>query len=87
MIGDIGAEVYQSWSEERRRDEIGKLVQGYRAGLPVVILCTMADSIAGSQEMAREYLASFMTYKERQKAVKSTGKNGELRATVSSFLL
>ena len=30
MIENIGADVYKSWSEEQRKAEIGKLVDGYR---------------------------------------------------------
>ncbi|WP_279384289.1 hypothetical protein [Geotalea toluenoxydans] len=41
MIENIGADIYRSWTDEKRREEIGKLIEGYRNGLPLPILCTM----------------------------------------------
>ena len=49
---DLGAAFFKSWSDEQRREEIGKLVAGYRIGVPVGILCKMAETIAGSREVA-----------------------------------
>ena len=66
---DLGAALFTSWTDEQRRDEIGRLVEGYRNGVPVGILCKMAETIAGSPEQAREYLAAFMSLEERQAAV------------------
>jgi hypothetical protein len=66
---DLGAALFTSWTEEQRRDEIGRLVEGYRNGVPVGILCKMAETIAGSPEQAREHLAAFMSLEERQAAV------------------
>ena len=66
---DLGAALFTSWTDEQRRDEIGRLVEGYRNGVPVGILCKMAETIAGSPELAREHLATFMSLEERQKAV------------------
>ena len=53
---DLGAAMFRTWSEEQQRAEIGKLVAGYRNGVPVGILCKMAETIAGSREKAREHL-------------------------------
>lgn len=83
--GDLGASLFKTWSEEQKRDEIGKLVQGYRSGVPVGILCKMAETIAGSREKAREYLAGCMREEERRKAVE--GESGGMRQLVSEFLL
>jgi hypothetical protein len=66
---DLGAALFMSWTDEQRRDEIGRLVEGYRNGVPVGILCKMAETIAGSPEQAREHLATFMSLEERQAAV------------------
>jgi hypothetical protein len=45
----------------------------------------MAETIAGSQEKAREHLAHFMPLAERQQAV--AGESGGLRLLVEAFLL
>lgn len=82
---DLGASLYKTWTEEQRREEIGKLVEGYRSGLPVGILCKMAETIAGSQAVAKEYLATFMTIDERQAAV--DGETGGMHELVSSYML
>ena len=87
-INNIGDEVYQSWSDEQRREEIGKLVQGYKNGLPVQILCQLATSIAGSSALASGHLAAFLTLKERKSIVKKeSGTNEELRALLKATLL
>lgn len=82
---DLGASMFKSWSEEQQREEIGKLVDGYRNGVPVGILCRMAETIAGSPEKAREHLAHFMTLEERQLAI--AGERGGMRIAVESVLL
>jgi hypothetical protein len=82
---DLGEAHFKTWSEEQRRDEIGKLVEGYRAGLPLGILCRMSEAIAGSQELARDYLAQFMSPTERQLAV--AREAGAIRAVAESYLL
>jgi len=82
---DVGAEVYKTWSNTMRRDEISKLVQGYRSGLPASILCKIAESIAGDRKRARKYLREMMTPDERQIAVSS--ETGEMAAFVRSYLL
>jgi hypothetical protein len=87
-LNNIGDEVYQSWSDEQRREEIGKLVQGFRNGLPVQILCQLATSIAGSSELASGHLAAFMSKKERKSIIKEeAGNNKELRALLQATLL
>lgn len=88
MFTDIGTEVYQSWSTEKRRDEIGKLVQGYRAGVPVVVLCMTAAAVAGSHDDARLYLSEFMPLEERQAVVAAQhGADEEVQSLVRSFML
>ena len=82
---DLGAAMFKSWSEEQQREEIGKLVTGYRNGVPVGILCRMAETIAGSQAKAREHLAHFLTVEERQRAVEA--ESGGMRLLVEKFLL
>ena len=82
---DLGAAMFKSWSEEQQREEIGKLVTGFRNGVPVGILCKMAETIAGSREKAREHLAHFLTPEERRKAVE--GEQGGMRILVEGFLL
>lgn len=86
-LNNIGDELYQSWNEEQRRAEIGKLVQGYRNGLPAPILCQLATSIAGSPELAGGHLAAFLSRNERKSMVKEAGKNRELRSLLKATLL
>ena len=50
---DLGAALYKTWSEKQRFDEIEKLVQGFRNGVPVGILCKMAETIAGNKKKAK----------------------------------
>jgi len=82
---DLGAAMFKEWSEDQQREEIGKLVTGYRSGVPVGILCKMAETIAGSQEKAKEHLAHFMPLEERRDAVEK--ESGGLRILVETFLL
>ena len=71
---DLGAALYKSWSSNQRRDEIARLVEGYRNGLPIGILCKMAETVAGSRKRGREYLQELLTAEERQAAMeKNTG--------------
>ena len=80
-INNIGDEVYRTWSDEQRRHEIGNLVQGFRNGLPVQILCDLATSIAGSQALASEHLLAFLTPLEcKGIAKKESGVDKKLRA-------
>lgn len=85
MIENIGADVYQSWSEEQRRAEIGKLVEGYRSGLALKILLQMASAIGGSPEDAREHLAALLPAEERHLMV--TRQKGADQALAASFLM
>ena len=85
MINDVGAEIYQSWSYEQRREEIDKLVLGYRNGLPVEFLCMMATSIAGSEPLAREHLTALIPPDERQSIVAAAKGNKKARSRVASF--
>lgn len=82
---DLGAALFKTWTEEQRKKEIEKLVAGYRAGVPVGILCKMAETIAGSKEMAKFYLFEFMTPSERKAAVEK--ETGALREVAKDFLL
>jgi len=82
---DLGASLFKTWTDEQRREEIGKLVAGYRNGVPVGILCKMAETIAGSPEVAREHLATLMSLEERKAAVER--EPAAMQAAVSPFLL
>jgi hypothetical protein len=82
--GDLGAELFKEWTEEQRRAEIGHLVAGFRAGLPIGIVCNMAEKIAGGEAPARRYLLSFMSLEERQGAVAT--ESGGVKELVSRFL-
>ncbi|MDA8415363.1 MAG: hypothetical protein M0023_16435 [Desulfobacteraceae bacterium] len=71
---DLGASLYKTWSDKEKRDEIARLVDGYRNGLPIGILCKMTEAIAGSRKRARKHLQALMTPAERQAAIgKETG--------------
>lgn len=82
--GDLGEELFKGWTEEQRRDEIGHLVTGFRAGLSIGIVCNMAEKIAGGEAEARRFLLSFMTLEERQGAVAK--ESGGVKELVSRFL-
>jgi hypothetical protein len=87
-LDNIGDEVYQTWGYEQRRDEIGNLVQGFKNGLPVQILCQLSTSIAGSSALACEHISAFLTLKERKAIVKKeSGTNELLRNLLTSTLL
>ena len=85
MSRDLGASLYKTWSNTQRRDEIMKLVEGYRAGLPVGILCKMAETIAGSRKSARKHLHELLTADERQAAVAK--ESGGLQLLIKGILL
>lgn len=71
---DLGAAEFSSWTEKMKREEIAKLVEGYRNGVPVGILCKMTETIAGSRKKARRHLHALLSLEERQAAVgKETG--------------
>ena len=70
---DLGAELFKTWSEKQRSDEIEKLVQGYRNGVPLGILCKMAETVAGDKKKAKKYLKQCMSAAERKAAVAAAG--------------
>lgn len=82
---DLGAALFATWTEEQRQEEIVKLVQGFRSGLPVGVLCKMVETIAGSQESAREQLVALLTLEERQTAI--AAETGGMKLLVESYLL
>jgi hypothetical protein len=82
---DLGAATFRTWNEEQRREEIGKLVKGFHNGVPLGIVCKMAETIAGSRDKAKEYLADFMPLAERQCAVEK--EIGGMRIVAEEFLL
>ncbi|ABB32037.1 hypothetical protein GeomeDRAFT_0658 [Geobacter metallireducens RCH3] len=82
---DVGTEIYKTWSNAQRREEIAKLVQGYRSGLPASIMCKISDSIAGNRKRARKYLHEMLTPEERQIAVDS--ETGEMMVFVRGYML
>jgi hypothetical protein len=86
MFQNLGSDIYKSWSSAQRKEEIGKLVQGYRAGLPIEILCTMAESIAGSRSKARRHIAAFIPKKEREE-IAAAASDKERQDHLRSFLL
>lgn len=88
QLNNIGDDVYRTWSYEKRREEIGKLVQGYRNGLPVQILCQLSASIAGSTADAAHHLAALIPRRERKAIVnREAGDNKILRQLLESTLL
>lgn len=70
---DLGASLFKTWSEKQRSDEIENLVQGYRNGVPLGILCKMAETVAGDKKKAKKYLKQFMSAAERKAAVAAAG--------------
>jgi len=81
---DLGAALFKTWDEKQRIDEIEKLVQGYRAGVPVGILCKMSETIAGSKKSAKKILKQLLTAEECKAAIASA--EGGLLPLVKSFL-
>lgn len=81
---DLGAALFKTWTEQQRSDEIEKLVQGFRNGVPIGILCKMTETIAGDRKKARKFLKKFMTAAERTAAVESA--DASMSSLVSSFL-
>jgi hypothetical protein len=87
-IDNIGDEVYRSWTDEQRREEIGKLVQGFKNGLPIQILCQLATSIAGSSALASGHISAFLTLPERKAIIKKeSASSKELRTLLKATLL
>ena len=81
---DLGAAIFQTWSDKQRFDEIEKLVQGYRGGVPVGILCKMSETIAGDKKRAKKILKQLLTVEERKAAI--TSADGGMLPVVKSFL-
>jgi len=81
---DLGAALFKTWTDKQRFDEIEKLVQGYRGGVPVGILCKMAETIAGDKKRAKKILKQILTPEERKAAVMSA--DGGMLPLVKSFL-
>ncbi|NVO00992.1 MAG: hypothetical protein HXX17_16885 [Geobacteraceae bacterium] len=81
---DLGASLYKTWTDKQRFDEIEKLVQGYRAGLPVGILCKLSETIAGDSKRAKKILKQILTDEERNAAIKSA--QGGMLPVVKSIL-
>ncbi len=65
----LGGDTFKTWPPAQRRDEIRKLVEGFRSGLPLGILLRMTEEIAGSRKKARKHLLELLTADERQAAV------------------
>jgi hypothetical protein len=82
---DLGASLYRTWSNTQRRDEIARLVEGYRNGVPIGILCKLTEAIAGSRKRGRKYLQEMLTPEERQAALEK--ETGGLQMLVKEFLL
>jgi hypothetical protein len=88
MLGnsnDLGASLFKTWTEKQRSDEIEKLVQGFRNGVPIGILCKMAETVAGDKKKAKKYLTLFMTAAERKAAVEAA--TDAMLPIVKSFLI
>ena len=85
MIEAIGADVYKSWSDDQRKAEIAKLVEGYRSGRALKILLQMATAIAGSPEAARDHLRTLITAEERHLMVNR--QKGEDQTLAAAFLM
>ena len=81
---DLGAALFKTWTEKERSNEIEKLVQGFRNGVPIGVLCKMVETIAGSKKGAKKYLKQFMTADERKEAIES--ESGAMGPIVKSFM-
>ena len=81
---DLGASVYATWSNTQRRDEIARLVEGYRNGLPIGIVCKLTETIAGSRKRGRKYLQEMLTPEERQASLEK--ETGGMLILVKDFL-
>ncbi len=85
QANDLGAALFKAWTEKQRSDEIEKLVQGFRNGVPIGILCKMSETIAGNKKNARKHLKKFMTAAERTAAVETATE--AMLPIVKSFLI
>ena len=87
MLNNIGAEIYASWDDARKRLEIERLVKAYQGGLGIVIVCQMAEAIAGSRSDAKRHLSALMPLADRLDAVSSaTKEHKEARRLVRALL-
>ena len=87
MLNSIGADIYATWSEEQKRIEIDRLVQAYRSGLPISIVCMTAEAIAGSRGDAKRHLTSLMSLADRLDAISSAdGEKKDIRRLVRAVL-
>lgn len=87
MLNNIGVDVYRSWSEEQKRTEIQRLVQGYRGGLPISIVCMTAEAITGSRAEAKKHLFAVMGLAERLEAISSAdGEKKDIRRLVRAVM-
>ena len=82
---DLGAALFKTWNKTQKQEEIAKLVEGYKSGVPVGILCKMTETIAGSRKMARKYLHEMLTLAEREAAVAKEA--GGLQKLAKDYLL
>ena len=88
MIENIGADIYKSWTDEQRQEEIGKLIQGYHSGMPVPILCMLATAIAGNEAGARKHIIKLMPLRERTKLLtKEAGDDSDKLSHLSKFFI
>jgi hypothetical protein len=81
---DLGASLFKTWTEKQRSDEIEKLVQGFRNGVPVGILLKMSETVAGDKKKAKKYLKQFLSAAERKAAIAAA--NEAMAPLVKSFL-
>ena len=81
---DLGAALFKTWTEKQRCEEIEKLVIGFRNGVPVGVLCSMTETIAGNRTKAKKYLKKFMSAAERRAAIEAA--TGGMLPLVKSFM-
>lgn len=81
---DLGAALYDTWTEKQRFEEIEKLVEGFKRGVPLGILCKMSEVLAGDKKKAKKILKKLLTADERKAAVMSA--EGGMIPLVKSFL-
>lgn len=82
--GDLGAALFKTWTEQERKNEIEKLITGYRNGVPIGVLCKMVETIAGSKKSAKKYFKQLMTEDERRSAIEAA--TGGMKSVVTAML-
>ena len=82
---DLGAALFKTWTEKQRSEELKKLVHGFRNGIPLGILCKMAETIAGDRKTAKKLLKKIMNEAERSAAVAAAPD--AIRSIAKSLLL